>query len=645
MTVFYLKINNNTEVAIECFRHWVGIVKAFGADYYIVCDNKNLEAKVRSEENKDKFITSDKRAKEILTGVISFFWLNTGAALLTPFIHAKEHGYSTFYNIDADDTVMCCAAEKAAETLKLMQQYADGTDLNCISLDMHSTISEHFYKHWSFGVTYTKLEVDYISEIKKYNARKPELGAKDMLRVNNIDELFTNLTYLSIINTNVFNIENLYFAHVPQTMHVCENGYWKFLKRSHNFKIEWPMKIGDKVEIPESFVILDAGISKEDSRSFLQENQIFECAMNNPLSPDEIFNLRKELAKSFELFRKDENTPIYLFAGYYYFFYKMGSFGQRTGYNLLEDIEGFIDSNPARWHQKMWNIEIYAPDQIREDSFIVIPTELPHVEKQVVNQLKSMGLVQYYHFCLDYELEFIIKRAMYARIRKFQNLHQGKRCFIVGNGPSLSIHDLETLKKNEEIVLVSNNFSEWFGQTDFRPDYYFLADMSGVKKENEYAAITEPNMTVFSDVSYNSLHIRYPDNLYYFEQNQWMHYTEYPYKVWFSDDIALSYAAGSITYVMLQMAVNMGFNEVYLLGMDNVFPTCINHKGELVINNEVSHHFHKDNIRLSTYTKDMFESAYAYAKDYCEKKGVKIFNSTRGGALEVFERVDFNSLF
>ena len=36
---------------------------------------------------------------------------------------------------------------------------------------------------------------------------------------------------------------------------------------------------------------------------------------------------------------------------------------------------------------------------------------------------------------------------------------------------------------------------------------------------------------------------------------------------------------------------------------------------------------------------------YKMAKEYCANHGMKIYNGTRGGKLEVFERVDFDSLF
>ena len=125
-----------------------------------------------------------------------------------------------------------------------------------------------------------------------------------------------------------------------------------------------------------------------------------------------------------------------------------------------------------------------------------------------------------------------------------------------------------------------------------------------------------------------------------------MSYDYYPYKPKFSDDIALPYHGGSTTYIMLQTAVNMGFNEIYLIGMDNKVPIIVTHDGEIILNAEIKQHFY-DNEKVPTvcYTKDMFEAAFVYARKHCNNMGVKIYNATRGGHLESFERVDFSSLF
>ena len=43
--------------------------------------------------------------------------------------------------------------------------------------------------------------------------------------------------------------------------------------------------------------------------------------------------------------------------------------------------------------------------------------------------------------------------------------------------------------------------------------------------------------------------------------------------------------------------------------------------------------------------RELFFNAYKIAKKYAETHGIKIYNATRGGEMEVFERVDFDSLF
>ena len=50
---------------------------------------------------------------------------------------------------------------------------------------------------------------------------------------------------------------------------------------------------------------------------------------------------------------------------------------------------------------------------------------------------------------------------------KNKNLHKGKRGFIIGNGPSLKINDLD-MPKND-ISIASNKIYLAFNQTKWRP--------------------------------------------------------------------------------------------------------------------------------------------------------------------------------
>ena len=82
---------------------------------------------------------------------------------------------------------------------------------------------------------------------------------------------------------------------------------------------------------------------------------------------------------------------------------------------------------------------------------------------------------------------------------------------------------------------------------------------------------------------------------------------------------------------MLQIAIYMGFKEIYLLGNDCSYSTDKQHFIE-------SGHYDK---QAETVGERMI-FAFKIAKKYADKNGIKIYNATRGGMLEVFDRVDLN---
>jgi hypothetical protein len=90
---------------------------------------------------------------------------------------------------------------------------------------------------------------------------------------------------------------------------------------------------------------------------------------------------------------------------------------------------------------------------------------------------------------------------------------------------------------------------------------------------------------------------------------------------------------------MLQAAFYMGFEEIYLIGVDN---SGSGHFPNNYLNEAEAARF-APSLYLEAHGKSNL--AYQKARLYSEAIGVKVFNATRGGELEVFERVDFDSLF
>jgi hypothetical protein len=195
---------------MKCFWHWVDIVDAYGADFYVVCDDEELSRAV-FEKRKCKIITSNRRIFLDISEV--FDNKNVGYALLTPFVHSKEHNFPSFWNIDADDTMFLPGSEYCAEVLKQAGDYADAHGIDCFSLDMwYSRLNG---KHWSFGVCYTAMNADYQAVLHNSVGIFRRLSVSEPERVfhKNIDEHFNNLRLESILKLETFYIDNLIFFH------------------------------------------------------------------------------------------------------------------------------------------------------------------------------------------------------------------------------------------------------------------------------------------------------------------------------------------------------------------------------------------------------------------------------------------------
>ena len=111
----------------------------------------------------------------------------------------------------------------------------------------------------------------------------------------------------------------------------------------------------------------------------------------------------------------------------------------------------------------------------------------------------------------------------------------------------------------------------------------------------------------------------------------------------FSDDISRKvYFGGTVAYDCIQIAAYMGFKAIYLLGMDLV-PYNKGDKSAYRYSN-----FYEQENQNSPRPQmwvDNIINAYEVAKRYGDSHNIHIYNATRGGYLEVFERVNFDELF
>lgn len=218
------------------------------------------------------------------------------------------------------------------------------------------------------------------------------------------------------------------------------------------------------------------------------------------------------------------------------------------------------------------------------------------------------------------------------QLQRLKNIYEEKkRCFIIATGPSLQMSDLYKLKTNNIFCFGVNDIlkieKEWI------PDAYVVEDRSYLRKNIDnikkykckfkfITGNTQEQWGAGWDDTYRlSLILKKGKNLEFSEAIE--------QKIYSGD--------GTVAYFCMQIAVYMGFREIYLIGMDCNYE--IGSKNNHFISEEMA-----DREDYTEMVRRMINECEC-AKRYANAHGVKIYNATRGGKLEVFERVDFDKLF
>jgi hypothetical protein len=248
-----------------------------------------------------------------------------------------------------------------------------------------------------------------------------------------------------------------------------------------------------------------------------------------------------------------------------------------------------------------------------------------------------------YKFLDIYDVDSKYNLFSFPKLVEWKNKYEGMRVFIIGNGPSLKIEDLETLRYHQEISFAFNKVYRVFDRTEWRPNLLAISDYSILINSQDEVRKLNCNILFADHYHKNGLCKKFDDVDY-------VHICDYEYNNThpiFSDDVTKGvYCGYSVSYdIGLQLAIYAGAKEIYLIGMDHTMSgadvTASTH-------HFIPNYFSEEEKEAYKGLKGKFDRvtlAYEAAKEYASNCGVKIFNATRGGELEVFERVDFDSLF
>ena len=213
---------------------------------------------------------------------------------------------------------------------------------------------------------------------------------------------------------------------------------------------------------------------------------------------------------------------------------------------------------------------------------------------------------------------------------------KGKRCFIIGGGPSINEMDLSPLS-NEYCIAVNRGFllkEKGLGYVEF----YGLSDYNAYK---EYGQKISPDFAkhfcIFGSIPWENDRIRSASFFSMYSE----HSTEkFMSNGFFQFDLNKPVAhTYTVALQMLQVAVHAGFKDIYFIGIDNDFSGTNMH---FYADSEAE----KKNMREWQFNPcPDNENAFGQAYKILKGRGVNLYNAGVGGKLMALPRVNFTDLF
>ncbi|WP_075223239.1 6-hydroxymethylpterin diphosphokinase MptE-like protein [Acuticoccus yangtzensis] len=271
---------------------------------------------------------------------------------------------------------------------------------------------------------------------------------------------------------------------------------------------------------------------------------------------------------------------------------------------------------------------------------IYIGTEKLSLRERIAGTLKTFEICQWR-----------LNRTYRPRLRALRDMFRGrKRCFVIGNGPSLNRTDLAMLKN--EVTFAVNSFFLKSADLDWLPTFFVVEDHLVAEDRAAWIHALKGPTKLFPTYLGYCLD-EAPDTIFFNHRPR----VSYPQGFDFSTDAAdITYTGCTVTFTVLQLAHYLGFETIHLLGVDadyvlpkDVAETSRYGVGVLDMKSNDPNHFHPDyfgkGFRWHDPQVDKMVEAYQEAEKVTRAMGRPIVNSGVGGKLSVFERVPFGDVF
>ena len=241
------------------------------------------------------------------------------------------------------------------------------------------------------------------------------------------------------------------------------------------------------------------------------------------------------------------------------------------------------------------------------------------------------------------------RRESVRRLAALKDIHRGQRGFIIGNGPSLRQTDLTKLRG--EYTFGMNRIYILFPELGFTTTYFLsINDLVIEQCAGEIMALPMPKFLTWRSHRFFKSH---PPSAISPHSSSFIPptflYTTYTGPKFARNAAGRLWEGATVTYVALQLAFHMGFEQVILIGVDHSFVSKGEANKTITSQGDDPNHFAPNyfgkGFRWQLPDLDTSERAYRMAKKAYEADGRQVLDATVGGRLTVFPKVDYASLF
>lgn len=238
-------------------------------------------------------------------------------------------------------------------------------------------------------------------------------------------------------------------------------------------------------------------------------------------------------------------------------------------------------------------------------------------------------------------------------LREFKNIHAGGTVFVVGNGPSLTPSDLDLIRDFPSFAM--NRIGLIFDSCEWRPTYLVCTttNISSESWRKDVEVARAEGMPFFLWKNLTS-EIK-PDEstvLIDCDDGEHTHKTISP-ETWSDDPIERVSKFGTSMLVCLQLAVYMGASRIVLIGADLGFSNSFSQSilSRLRLHNYAQkldrNHFEPGYGSPGFPPPQLnlnMKKAHEIAAEACGRKDIELINASRGGSLEVHQRLSLEAV-